>query len=373
MAKKGNNGGGKGGGGGDNGGDGGINEIRGNRKDNTLLGTFGDDRILAGAGDDIIYADGDIESDVGGNDFVWAEDGDDLVFGEAGNDELFGLNGNDTIFGGSGQDEVIGGNGADSLDGGAGDDFLQGGLGMDMIIGGTGHDIAAYDDVGGYGDPDHGIVLTSNGVSGSYSVTYDNSSGTSDIDTVEEVEEVWGSNFDDQMTGSSDGTKMIADRFFGLQGADTIDGGAGADVLFGGLDDDVLTGGSGADTFVFLRRADGIVKPDNYEELTDPPPLDAYEDAGTGDGIDIITDFQDDEFTKDKLLFLSNEHFSIEDFHFGYVDATETEDAYTWITYKAEPDLLGPSEVRILNQNLSKEDLVDNIVIQIDADFAFEF
>ncbi|MFK8036557.1 MAG: hypothetical protein AB8B94_20695 [Hyphomicrobiales bacterium] len=54
-----------------------------------------------------------------------------------------------------------------------------------------------------------------------------------------------------------------ADRFLGLQGFDTIDRGAGADVIFGGLDDDVLTGGAGGDTFVFQRRADGNVLPEN--------------------------------------------------------------------------------------------------------------
>lgn len=362
MAKKGNKGGGNGGGGNDGGDAGGINEIRGNKKANTLVGTSGEDRILAGAGDDTVFA-GD------GNDFVWAEDGDDLIYGQGGNDELFGLNGNDEIYGGVGKDEVIGSNGADYLDGGADDDFLQGGQGEDEIIGGTGHDIAAFDDVGGYGTADLGIVLTYNGMTARYEVTYDNREGTSETDTVREVEEVWGSNFDDHMAGDSD--VILADRFFGLQGFDTLDGGAGADVLFGGLDDDVLTGGAGGDTFVFLRRADGIVVPDNYEDLTDPPPLEAYEDAGTGDGIDIITDFQE----ADTLLFLSNENFTLEDFDFGYVDATETETetAYTWITYKAEPDFFGPSEVRILNQNLSEADLSNNIVIQVDADFAFDF
>lgn len=362
MARKGNKGGGN-----DGGDSGGINEIRGNRKDNTLFGTFGEDRILAGAGDDIIYADS-------GNDFVWAEDGNDLIYGEEGNDELFGLNGNDTIFGGAGNDEVIGGNGADYLDGGSHDDFLQGGQGNDTIFGGAGQDIAAFDDVVGYGGAYLGIVLTSDDVTGSYSVIYDNQAGTAETDIVKDVEEIWGSNFDDQMTGSS--VEDIADRFFGLQGFDTLDGGAGEDVLFGGLDDDVLTGGAGGDTFVFLRRADGIVVPENYDDLTDPPPLEAYEDAGTGDGIDIITDFEKEA---DTLLFLSNEHFTKEDFDFGYVDATSTEAAYTWITYKAEPDFFGPSEVRILNEELSEEELFGNvdglgiIVIQIDANFAFAF
>jgi len=54
-----------------------------------------------------------------------------------------------------------------------------------------------------------------------------------------------------------------ADRFFGLQGFDTLDSGAGADVFFGGLDDDVLTGGAGDDTLVLQRRADGNVVPED--------------------------------------------------------------------------------------------------------------
>lgn len=365
--KGGGNGAGNGGGGSDGGDSGGINEVRGNKKDNALFGTPGEDRVLAGAGDDTIYADD-------GNDFVWAENGDDLIYGEGGNDELFGLNGNDTIFGGVGNDEVIGSNGEDYLDGGADDDFLQGGQGNDVIFGGTGHDIAAFDDVGGNGEAHLGIVLTSGGATGSYSVNYDNQAGNAETDAVNAVEEIWGSNFDDQMTGSAG--EDTADRFFGLQGFDTLDGGAGSDVLFGGLDDDVLSGGAGGDTFVFLRRADGIVAPDNYDDLTDPPPLEAYEDAGTGDGIDIITDFEKEA---DTLLFLSNEHFSTDDFDFGYFDATLTEAAYTWITYKAEPDFFGPSEVRILNQELSEQELFGTddasgvVVIQVNADFEFDF
>jgi len=90
--------------------------------------------------------------------------------------------------------------------------------------------------------------------------------------------------------------------------------------------------------------------------LTDLPPRKAYEDVGTGNGINIITDFDKEA---DKLLFLSNELFSKDGLDFGYVAATsmEAEDGYTWITYKAEPDFFGALEVRILNQELSKEAL----------------
>lgn len=105
--------------------------------------------------------------------------------------------------------------------------------------------------------------------------------------------------------------------------------------------------------------------------MTDLPPLEAYEDVGKGNGINIITDFDKEA---DTLLFLSNELFSKDGFNFGFVAATsmEAEDGYTWITYKAEPDFFGPSEVRILNQELSKEALLADIVIQIDADLAFD-
>lgn len=374
MAGKGNKGGGKGGGGNDGGGDsggdsGGINEIRGNRKANELLGTPGEDRILAGAGNDTIYADGIDPTVIGSNDFVWGEDGNDLVYGGGGDDELFGLNGDDTILGEAGNDEVIGSNGDDYLNGGADDDFLQGGLGEDDIIGGTGHDIAAFDDVGGYDDLYEGIVLTYDDVAAEYIAIYDNPNGVQETDTVSGVEEIWGTNFDDSMSGSE--TEMVHDRFLGLQGFDTLEGGGGDDVLFGGLDDDILTGGAGADTFVFLRRADGIVEPDVLPPDVDPAD---YMDAGTGDGIDVITDY---ELGIDTLLFLSNEVFEKSEFNFGYQAATQTSDAYTWITYKAEPDYFGPSEVRILNQNLTAETdlatLMDDIMIRTDADFVFDF
>lgn len=237
---------------------------------------------------------------------------------------------------------------------------MQGGLGVDTIIGGDGHDVAAFDDLGGYGgDPDLGIILTSSGVAGSYSVAYENLAGGLETDAVMEVEEIWGSNYNDQMTGGASN-----DRFLGLLGFDTLNGGSGNDLLFGGLDDDILTGGAGADTFVFLRRADGIVEPD-----TGPAPgTDSadYMDAGTGDGADIITDF---DVASDRFLFLSNEDFAMD--AFVLTPESETDPDFWVLTYQAEPDFFGPSEITIfgLPDDVELADLT--IDVEISPDFNF--
>lgn len=340
MAGKGKKGGGGSGGndGGGNGGGGGKGKI----KNLELIGTGDDDFLFAGAGNDLLQ-------------------------GLGGNDRLFGLEGDDTLKGGAGHDDLEGGLGDDLLEGGDGNDFLTGNLGADTLDGGESlHDIAAFDNLGGAGGNDLGIELTGGDTAGRYDAQYAIAPGNEESDILLNIEEVWGSNFDDVMSGSQ--IDSFSDRFFGLQGFDTLDGGAGDDLLFGGLDNDVLTGGTGADTFVFLRRADGIVAPEGTTETSDPP-LSAYDDSGYGDGIDTITDFTDDV---DSLLFLSNEDYDIDDLTITFVAATADSDSYTRIHYKAEADpLFGPSEVRLMGQDLSNGQLLDDISFQISASYDF--
>ncbi|TSD81404.1 hypothetical protein FFK22_042410, partial [Mycobacterium sp. KBS0706] len=69
-----------------------------------------------------------------------------------------------------------------------------------------------------------------------------NASGAAAGDTYVSIENVAGSNFDDQLTGDA-GANTLA----GNGGGDTLDGGAGADILNGGDGDDALRGGAGAD------------------------------------------------------------------------------------------------------------------------------
>lgn len=131
---------------------------------------------------------------------IRAGGGNDKVYGHGGNDRLFGEAGNDT------------------LDGGAGDDFLDGGTGNDTLIGGTGYDTASYE--------------TRN-----TSITYSGGTvqvGTSEVDTLNSVERIIGTRFNDQFVATR-GMDYVGgegnDSFWSAPGANLFDGGAGIDYV----------------------------------------------------------------------------------------------------------------------------------------------
>lgn len=135
-------------------------------------------------------------------------DGNDAITGGNLNDVIHGDGGNDTLVGGAGNDHLMGDGGKDILIGGAGDDVLDGGSSTDTVdyssaLGGVSIDI-------GLG------TVTGDG-----------------HDTLLNIENAVGSNFDDTITGSS--------------GANTLTGGSGNDVLHGGDGNDTLIGGDGLD------------------------------------------------------------------------------------------------------------------------------
>lgn len=83
-------------------------------------------------------------------------------------------------------------------------------------------------------------------------------------DKLVSVEEVYGSDFADAITGGTAGEWIYGnagsdsltggggnDLLFGGADADSVNGGTGADRLFGGIGNDRLTGGAGADRFEF--------------------------------------------------------------------------------------------------------------------------
>ena len=85
-----------------------------------------------------------------GQDNLVGTDNRDLISGRRGQDTLSGLNGDDTLNGGRGRDLLIGGNdndvlnggrGQDTLEGSDGDDTLNGNRGRDVLIGGNGNDV----------------------------------------------------------------------------------------------------------------------------------------------------------------------------------------------------------------------------------------
>ena len=165
------------------------------------------------------------------------------VCGHAEGDTLTGIigvvgsNHADHLIGDDVHNNLQGGDGDDTLEGGAGGDWLRGDAGADMLIGGAGDDTARYlqSDVG----------VTVNLATGTAQ------GGHAEGDTLTGIESIRGSNHADHLTGDD-----WRNRFYGLDGDDTLDGGAGNDHLEGDAGQDMLVGGAGRDYLVGGEGAD---------------------------------------------------------------------------------------------------------------------
>jgi len=162
--------------------------------------------------------------------------------GRGGNDHLQGGALADQLDGGTGDDELYGRKGNDNLIGGDGNDLLDGGEGDDLLNGGTGTDTISYAELNLYG------------------VTVNLSAGTaqgseSGSDTLKSIENVIGSDMDDDISGNS-----LANRLEGRSGNDTLSGGSGADILDGGSGADRMIGGTGDDIYYVDDSADIVVE-----------------------------------------------------------------------------------------------------------------
>ncbi|WMR34296.1 DUF5801 repeats-in-toxin domain-containing protein, partial [Metapseudomonas otitidis] len=136
-----------------------------------------------------------------------------------------GLAGGHTLNGNGGNDVLLGNDGDDTLNGGSGNDLLVGGSGNDNLDGGSGTDTAGYQDA-------------TAGVNVSLGISGQQNTGGAGLDTLVNIENLTGSNFNDTLTGNS--------------GANVLSGLAGNDTLIGAGGNDTLTGGDGADTFKWL-------------------------------------------------------------------------------------------------------------------------
>jgi len=159
----------------------------------------------------------------------YLSDFNDVVTGSDANEFFFGEDGNDTINAGGGIDRIYGGDGNDIQRGQGGNDLLFGSAGADQLNGGIGFDIATY------GDATEAVIV--NMLTGG-------TGGDAAGDTYFGIEAVYGSDFDDSLTGNNstnelrggDGDDMLFglggnDRFFGGDGADSFDGGTGIDIV----------------------------------------------------------------------------------------------------------------------------------------------
>ena len=169
-----------------------------------------------------------------GRDFIYGNEFGNVLSGGAGDDSISGYGGNDQLFGGDGNDGLAGGAGADVLNGGAGFDtvyytFATAGVTLSLLAG-TG------------------------------------SGGEALGDTFTGVESIWGSAFNDSLTGDNGANSIFsdvgADLIYGLGGDDNLAGGAGSS-LYGGDGNDSINGrefiygGNGDDKIIGGRQIDG--------------------------------------------------------------------------------------------------------------------
>ncbi|WP_223275015.1 calcium-binding protein, partial [Tateyamaria sp. syn59] len=274
--------------------------LDGDGRANQFFGEDGNDTITGGSGDDTIRGGEGNDSLSGGND-------QDEISGGVGNDRLFGDAGNDVLDGGDGNDLFLGGTGNDIQIGGNGNDFFFGGAGLDIHIGGNGFDIVSYRDAtsavtlnmkapnAGAGDADgdsffdieviEGSDFNDNFIGDSQDTIFrsgagaDTVDGGAGIDTADyvrsdegveidlretiqsggdaqgdvllNIENVSGSNFDDEILGDAQDNRLRGrdgnDRLNGRAGNDTLEGGAGRDTITGGEGDDTILGDEGDD------------------------------------------------------------------------------------------------------------------------------
>lgn len=255
-------------------GDGGDNVLSGFNGNDTLIGGSGDDLMVGGSGNDSMLAgvgadtldggagtldvadysastsavvigvnntavnsgglaEGDVIS--GATEHLIGSDYDDAITGNTKANILEGGDGNDTMNASSNND---------TLNGGDGDDLLLGSRGADFIDGGAGSDTASYSN----SDLRVNVDLLAGLATGS---------GHGAGDTLTNIENVFGSRYDDTITGDNGGNRLQGfngdDIIFGGLGADTLEGGNGDDSLVGGSGDDMLIGNGGADVFTYQQ------------------------------------------------------------------------------------------------------------------------
>ncbi len=247
------------------------NIIDGQQGADTLYGGVGDDIIYGGADNDVIYGDLKSESSEDSNDTLFGDAGDDIIIGNGGNDTIDAGADNDRVYGNAGDDVVYGGVGNDIIYGDSksesaedGNDTLFGGAGDDIIIGNGGDDLFYSDEgndrlYGGAGVDTISFLNESAGITADLNKE-DVIDGTGGRDTVNDFENVIGTNFDDIIVGTIS--------------SNSLDGMDGADVLYGHFGEDFITGGNGHDLI--------------YGDLKSATAADAADTLHGGAGEDII-------------------------------------------------------------------------------------
>ena len=214
-----------------------VNVLNGRGGDDTLDGGAGKDTLIGGAGFDVVsYASsttGVIIDLSTGKVSSGDADGDVLI-------EIEGIDGSEF------SDTLIGDNNDNTFNGLGGDDVLQGLGGNDQLNGGADIDTVIYE------SSPKGVIVnidesqSVSNIQGAFDLesTFNITAGKAfdgfgDIDTLRNIENITGSNYDDVLIGNA------------LK--NTLKGLAGKDLLIGNGGDDILDGGDGIDTVSYRR------------------------------------------------------------------------------------------------------------------------
>lgn len=225
------------------------------------------------------------------------------INGTSGDDILDGTPAGDLIKGFAGDDILNGGDGIDELRGGKGDDILNGGLDKDNVFGGSGNDTFIIegshfgDNIDGGSDTDT-LDLSGWSLAGTAWLVdlsaemYEflpNSSGADGTYTLVNVENVIGSDFDDDLRGDANSNELTGglgdDILAGKKGADRLIGGNGSDELRGGSGDDFMDGGNDADLLLGGKGDDILNGGDGIDELHGGDGDDILNGGGSRDSV----------------------------------------------------------------------------------------
>ncbi len=181
-------------------------------------------------------------------------------------DTILSLTGG-VIYGTEGDDSLQTTGSSHHLRGQGGNDILTGGDSADILDGGVGIDTVLYRN-----SPSGVQVDLSTGVG---------LGGNAEGDTLVSVENVWGSDFSDTLSGNDKDNKLMGesgdDALFGGEGNDYLHGGSGANLLAGGVGDDIYyvdsnddviieAADSGTDQIISYYYGDYVL-PENVENL----------------------------------------------------------------------------------------------------------
>ena len=187
-----------------------IENLSGSAFDDTLIGDSSDNVLEGGDGADTL------DGGAGADTASWAASDAAITVdlstgtntgGHAAGDTLTSI---ENLLGSRYSDVLTGDAGANRLDGGAGNDRLEGRAGADTLVGGTGLDTASY--------AASAAAVTVNLETGAAS------GGDAEGDSLDSIEHLTGSAYDDTLTGDA-GNNVLE----GGDGADTLDGGEGID------------------------------------------------------------------------------------------------------------------------------------------------